>query len=162
MIPRQPRADEAFWRRKRLEDLSDAEWEQICDGCGRCCLHKVEDAGSGRVYFTDLACHLFDTVTCRCSDYAHRLDRVPTCWRITPALARRLRWLPHSCAYRRLARGEDLPAWHPLVSGTADSIHTAGVSVRGLTTPWHRPSVRRLKRHVRWDGEWHEVKGRRR
>lgn len=158
MTPRRRHQDAPFWRRKGLEDLSEAEWERICDGCGRCCLHKVEDAGSGRVYFTDLACHLLDTATCRCSDYGRRLERVPTCWRITPALARRLRWLPHSCAYRRLARGEDLPAWHPLVSGTAASVHAAGVSVRGQAAPCRRPGVGRLKRHVRWDGGWNEVK----
>ena len=158
MNQRGHRRDAPFWRRKRLEDLSDAEWERICDGCGRCCLHKVEDADSGRVYFTDLACHLLDTATCRCSDYRHRLDRVPTCRRITPALAHRLRWLPHTCAYRRLARNEDLASWHPLVSGSADSVHAAGISVRGRATPWRRPGVRRLKRHVRWDRGWNEVK----
>lgn len=148
---------EAFWRRKALEGLSDREWERLCDGCGRCCLFKIEDADTGQILFTDLACPLFDVVRCCCTDYAHRFERMPTCWRITPVLARRLRWLPRSCAYRRLAHGEDLPSWHPLLSGSADSVHLAGISVRGQVRPWRRPSVRRLLRHVRWDANWRDV-----
>jgi uncharacterized protein len=120
-----------FWKRKALEELNTAEWESLCDGCGRCCLVKLEDADSGEIHFTDIACKLFDTGTCRCADYAHRGRRVRDCIKLTPAKVRTLSWLPPSCAYRLVAEGRDLAWWHPLVSGSATSVHEAGVSVQG-------------------------------
>ncbi len=119
-----------FWKHKTLEELNPAEWESLCDGCGRCCLVKLEDADSGAVYFTDIGCRLFDPHTCRCTDYAHRQKKVHDCIRLTPAKVRSLGWLPPTCAYRLVAEGRDLPWWHPLISGTRSSVHEAGVSVR--------------------------------
>jgi len=120
-----------FWKQKALEDLSPAEWESLCDGCGRCCLVKLEDEDSGEIHFTDITCQLFNAGTCRCADYPHRGRRVRDCIKLTPAKVRTLSWLPPSCAYRLVAEGRDLAWWHPLVSGSPMSVHEAGVSVQG-------------------------------
>jgi len=121
-----------FWRRKSLREMSDSEWESLCDGCGRCCLVKLEDEDdASRTYFTDVGCRLLDGETCRCRDYAHRTSVVKDCVRLTPRNVGRIVWLPSSCAYRRLAEGKDLLWWHPLVSGDPETVHLAGVSVRG-------------------------------
>jgi len=122
---------EPFWRTKTLEEMSLAEWESLCDGCGRCCLVKLEDDDTGEIHFTDIGCRLLDGKTCRCLDYRRRHRRVPDCVKLTPAAVRELGWLPVTCAYRLVAEGRDLPKWHPLVSGSPDSVHEAGVSVRG-------------------------------
>jgi uncharacterized cysteine cluster protein YcgN (CxxCxxCC family) len=125
-------ADERpFWKQKTLEELNPAEWESLCDGCGRCCLVKLEDEESGKIHFTDIACKLFNPSTCRCADYAHRRRRVHDCIKLSPAKVRTLGWLPPSCAYRLIAEGRDLACWHPLVSGSPTSVHEAGVSARG-------------------------------
>ena len=122
---------EPFWRGRALADFTKAEWESLCDGCGRCCLVKLEDEDTGEIHFTDVGCRLFDPKTARCSDYGHRSRRVKDCIRLTPDTAAALSWLPPTCAYRRLAHGEDLPDWHPLISGRSDSVIEAGVSVVG-------------------------------
>jgi uncharacterized cysteine cluster protein YcgN (CxxCxxCC family) len=122
---------EPFWRRKSLAEMTGTEWESLCDGCGRCCLNKLEDEDSGKIYFTDVACRLLDAETCRCGDYAARNAKVPDCVRLTPQNVARLPWLPPTCGYRLVAEGRDLYWWHPLVSGDPESVHAAGVSVRG-------------------------------
>jgi uncharacterized cysteine cluster protein YcgN (CxxCxxCC family) len=120
-----------FWKTKSLEEMSDAEWESLCDGCARCCLEKLEDEDTGKIYFTHVSCKLLDAGLCACKDYSHRSELVSDCVRLTPSNVRTLNWLPPSCAYRMVAEGRDLYWWHPLVSGDPDTVHQAGVSVRG-------------------------------
>jgi uncharacterized protein len=120
-----------FWQRKSLEEMTDSEWESLCDGCGKCCLNKLEEEGTDRTFYTDVGCRLLDGQTCRCRDYDHRLEKVDDCVRLTPETLKAITWLPPSCAYVLLAEGKDLYWWHPLVSGDPTTVHTAGVSVRG-------------------------------
>lgn len=119
-----------FWERP-LATLDKAEWEALCDGCGQCCLHKVEDEDSGAVYRTNVACRLLDIESGRCCDYRNRKRLVPDCLQLTPKTLSRFTWLPETCAYRRRAAGQPLPEWHYLVSGDREAVHRAGASVRG-------------------------------
>jgi len=121
-----------FWERKTLAEMTRSEWESLCDGCGRCCLHKLEDADTGEIHYTNVACRLLDLTTCRCRDYARRFALVDDCEALSPDNIASLGWLPATCAYRRLAEGHSLPSWHPLVSGDPDSVHRAGISVAAL------------------------------
>jgi uncharacterized cysteine cluster protein YcgN (CxxCxxCC family) len=120
-----------FWQVKTLEEMTGPEWESLCDGCARCCMVKLEDVDTGEIHFTDIGCKLLDGETCRCRDYRRRQSRVPDCVKLTPKAVRSLSWLPVTCAYRVLAEGRDLAWWHPLVSGTPDTVRLAGVSVSG-------------------------------
>lgn len=122
----------AFWREKSLEEMTSEEWESLCDGCGRCCLVKLEDEDTGKCYLTRLACSLLDIGSCRCSDYPNRKAKMSDCVSITPEAARTLSWLPATCGYRLVAQGRDLYWWHPLISGTPDTVHLAGISVREI------------------------------
>lgn len=119
-----------FWERP-LAELSREEWEALCDGCGRCCLHKIEDADTGEIEDTNVACKLLDTQTARCRDYRHRKAFVPDCLRLTLKIVGTVSWLPESCAYRRRAADEPLPEWHPLLTGDPESVMRAGASVAG-------------------------------
>ena len=122
-----------FWETKRLDQMDRAEWESLCDGCGKCCLHKLEDEETGELVPTNVACKLLDRRSGQCSDYRRRRMFVPECVRLTPAKVAALDWLPSTCAYRLLAEGQPLADWHPLVSGDPESVHRAGISVRGWT-----------------------------
>ena len=127
-----------FWQRKHLDQMTRVEWESLCDGCGRCCLIKLEDADTGDIAYTDIACRLLDLGTCRCSDYPNRQRQVPDCVMLTMEKIDKLQWMPSTCAYRLIAEGKDLAWWHPLVSGDPETIHQAGVSVRNRSVPEDR------------------------
>jgi hypothetical protein len=127
-------ATKPFWETKTLAELSVDEWESLCDGCGRCCLRKLEDEETGEVAYTDVACRLLDCETCRCRRYGERLSLVDDCIGLTPGDEAQLAWMPSTCAYRLVAAGKPLPDWHPLVSGCAETVHAAGISVRGRCT----------------------------
>jgi len=120
----------AFWREKSLAQMTPMEWESLCDGCGKCCLHKIREP-SGVLKATNVACRLLDTASCRCTNYPRRKDLMPDCVVLTPATVGTIDWLPSTCAYRLLDEGKDLPDWHPLVSGKSSSVHKAGISVSG-------------------------------
>ena len=109
------------------------EWEALCDGCARCCLYKLEDEDTGEIYYTNVICRLLDTHRCRCTAYEERTRLMPTCLALNADLVKELRWMPKTCAYRLLAEGQELAAWHPLVSGNPNSVHEAGISVRWRT-----------------------------
>ena len=144
----------SFWKTKTLEQMSDSEWESLCDGCGRCCLEKLEEEGTGRIFFTDVACRLLDGEKCACKDYPNRSAKVPDCVRLTVANVHELPWLPPSCGYRLIAEGRDLYWWHPLVSGDPNTVHDAGVSVRGRISASEADiPVAELEDHiVKWPG----------
>ena len=148
--------DPPFWKTKTLAEMTRAEWESLCDGCGRCCLNKLEDEDTGKFLYTRAACKLLDLGTCQCTDYANRAARVPDCVTLTPDNIGSLGWLPRTCAYRLLDEGKPLAWWHPLVSGRAETVREAGISVveeayseDGLTVDdlvdhiWRLPKARR-------------------
>ena len=129
------RAEQPFWKTKTLVEMTDGEWESLCDGCGLCCLNKLEDWETGEIAWTSIRCQLLDGESCRCSDYDNRQATVPDCIRLTPQSVEEISWLPPTCGYRLIRDGEDLYWWHPLVSGDPDTVHQAGISARGRTVP---------------------------
>jgi uncharacterized cysteine cluster protein YcgN (CxxCxxCC family) len=122
-----------FWKTKTLAEMTDPEWESLCDGCGLCCLNKLEDWDTGEIAWTSIRCVLLDVESCRCSDYENRQATVPDCIRLTVESVAKISWLPPTCGYRLIRDGEDLYWWHPLVSGDPDTVHQAGISARGRT-----------------------------
>jgi uncharacterized cysteine cluster protein YcgN (CxxCxxCC family) len=137
---------EPFWKTKSLEQMTREEWESLCDGCGRCCLHKL------RHEETNELCRLLDLDSCRCTDYPRRQRRVPDCVSLTPEALKEIDWLPPSCAYRRVRDGKGLAWWHPLVSGDPETVHQAGVSVRGRAISERRAGA--LEDHIAaWPGK---------
>lgn len=142
---------ERFWEHYSLAELSGAEWEALCDGCGRCCLHKLEYEDTGELDYTRVACKLLDLSTAQCSDYANRKKQVPDCVQLTPANVAELTWLPPTCAYRRLHEGRGLPRWHPLLTGDPSSVKKAKISVIGRVLPETAVNEDELDEHViRW------------
>jgi uncharacterized cysteine cluster protein YcgN (CxxCxxCC family) len=123
--------EQPFWRTKSLDEMSQNEWESLCDGCGKCCLNKLEDETTGKIKFTNVACRLLDTELCQCASYKDRNRFVPDCRILNPRVVRKLQWLPSTCAYRLVDQGKDLYWWHPLVSNNSESVHQAKMSVRG-------------------------------
>lgn len=126
------KVEQPWWEAKPLVQMSGEEWESLCDGCGKCCLVKLQDAQSERIYFTDVACKLLDCSTGRCRDYANRSTHVPDCVRLSPSNLDDLEWMPPDCAYRRLYEDKPLPGWHPLVTGNPDSTNASGAGVAGM------------------------------
>jgi uncharacterized cysteine cluster protein YcgN (CxxCxxCC family) len=145
-----------FWRRKAMKDMTQAEWESLCDGCGRCCLNKLIEEGTDRTFYTDVGCRLLDGQTCRCKDYKNRSRLVDDCVQLTPRNINRISWLPPTCAYRLIADGHELYWWHPLVSGDAETVHQAGISVRGKVGADERDVPdHKLEDHiVSWPLKW--------
>ncbi|PAV02276.1 hypothetical protein CBG25_11855 [Arsenophonus sp. ENCA] len=123
---------QSFWQRKTLEQMTDEEWESLCDGCGQCCMHKLLDADTDEIYFTNVACDQLDLKSCQCKNYAKRFRYEPDCIKLTRDNLTTFRWLPNTCAYRLIAEGKPLPAWHPLKTGSKLAMHQAKISVRHI------------------------------
>lgn len=145
-----------FWRTKKMSEMSDREWESLCDGCGRCCLNKLTDEDTNEIVYTDVGCTLLDGHACRCSDYKNRQKKVSDCVRLTWRNVKRLSWLPPTCGYRLVANGQDLAWWHPLVSGSPDTVHEAGISVRDRVSAYEDtvPDDELVNYIVKWPGKW--------
>ena len=137
-----------FWKTISLDELTTEQWESLCDGCGQCCLVKLEDADSGDVFYTDVVCYLLDQDVCRCGDYKHRCILVADCVKLTPDNLQDLSWMPVDCAYRRLAEGRELAWWHPLVSGSSATVHESGASVKGKAICETEVDINDLEEHI--------------
>jgi len=144
-----------FWKKKTLSQMSEQEWESLCDGCGKCCLNKLEDWETGEIYWTDIGCELLNCETCQCSDYENRFHKVPDCIGLTPKHIQTLGWLPPTCAYRLVFEGQDLYWWHHLLSGSRQTVHEAGMSVKGRVQPDEGFSPEEYENHlVEWPMEF--------
>ena len=138
-----------FWLGKQLEDFSPAEWEALCDGCGQCCLYKLDDHKNSGVLFTNVACRFLDLDTCQCIAYPTRKSAMRTCVRLTPEKVSEIDWLPPTCAYRLILEGKPLPDWHPLISGDPESVHRAGISVKSRAISEDKINIVDLKKYVK-------------
>lgn len=136
-----------YWEEKSLKEMTRKEWEDLCDGCGKCCLNKIEDEDTGDIFFTNVGCKLFESRTCKCSNYNNRKKLVADCQILTPKKVNSLTWLPSSCSYRRVNEGKGLPDWHHLVSGSKSTIHRAGASLKGKIV-LNEQNVKDLEDHV--------------
>ena len=141
-----------FWKTKSLNELSHEEWESLCDGCGKCCVLKLEDVDTENVYYTDVACKMLDCKTGRCRDYALREQHVPDCIMLTPETIEQLAWMPKTCAYRLVSEGQNLPDWHPLRTGNTNTVMRAGHSVAGQVFPEGSIEEEDMADHIKdWD-----------
>lgn len=145
-----------FWKRKTMREMTHEEWESLCDGCGRCCLNKLIEEDTGKLYYTDVGCRLLDGETCRCKDYKNRAAKVHDCVTLTTRNINRIDWLPPTCAYKLVAAGKDLYWWHPLVSGDPETVHQAGVSIRGKMSATEKtvPDDKLDEYIVSWPMKW--------
>lgn len=139
--------DNPFWKTVPMKEMSQDQWESLCDRCGRCCLHKLEDEDSGELVFTNVVCRMYDMKACECSDYKNRKKHVPECLQLTPDFVP-VDWLPETCAYRLIEEGKDLPTWHPLVSGDKRSLAAAGFSLKGKILPEDWVDEEDLEEHI--------------
>lgn len=137
-----------YWESKPLAEMNTQEWESLCDGCGRCCLNKLEDEDTGEIYFTNVSCKMFDIDACRCTDYENRQARMPDCMLLSVDNTAALEVMPSTCAYRLLQLGESLPEWHPLISGDANSVDEAGISVAGKVVSEEYIHYEQLPEHL--------------
>lgn len=137
-----------FWQFKSLQQMTEQEWESLCDGCARCCLMKLEDEDTAEVHYTNVSCRLLNTETCQCVDYPHRLSEVPECLDIRKMKQSEYQWLPASCAYRRLSEGKPLAEWHPLISGRQVTVKEAGLSVAGFAISEEYVHTEQLEQHI--------------
>ncbi len=142
-----------FWKTKTLGEMSRSEWESLCDGCGRCCLVKLEEEDTGEIHITRLACAMLNVGSCRCKDYENRFAKMPDCVSIDVEKAKELPWLPGTCAYRLVAEGRDLSWWHPLVSGSPETVHQAGISVRSFAMSEKRVKEENYWRYIIAEGD---------
>ncbi len=137
-----------FWKYKPFAEMTHEEWESLCDGCALCCLFKLEDEDTGEIYYTSVACRFLAMHRCECKIYPERSQRVPTCVVLTPDNVGKIPWMPPTCAYRLLAEGKDLPWWHPLVSGSKETVHTAGKSARSRAISERGVDLDKLENYV--------------
>jgi uncharacterized protein len=143
-----------FWEKKSLLEMTRREWELLCDGCGRCCLEKLKDQKTGKIYYTNLACKHLDLFTCRCKIYSKRTLQMSDCEWLIPAKIKKYRWLPKSCAYRLIHEGKDLAWWHPLISGDPETIHREGISIRGKAIWSIGIPEAEFEKHIISNGIW--------
>jgi uncharacterized cysteine cluster protein YcgN (CxxCxxCC family) len=137
-----------FWKTKKLHELTESEWEALCDGCAKCCVHKLEDEDTGKVYYTCVACRMLDVNTCRCTDYPNRHELVPDCAVLSPDKPEHFQWMPETCAYRLMHEGKPLPDWHPLITGNPASVHEHGASARKKLIPEFLADETDLEKYV--------------
>ena len=138
--------DQPFWQTKRLDQMNDAEWESLCDGCGQCCLNKLQDADTDEIYFTNVACNQLNIKTCQCRNYERRFEYEEDCIKLTRGNLTTFNWLPRTCAYRLLGEGKTLPAWHPLIAGSKKAMHAQRISVRYIAV--RESEVRDWEEHI--------------
>lgn len=137
-----------FWETKKLHELNRSEWEALCDGCAKCCVHKLEDDRTGRIHYTCVACRLLDVNTCRCTNYTNRHELVPECAVLSIKHPEHFDWMPETCAYRLLYEGKPLPEWHPLITGNPATVHEHGASARKKLIPEFLADEKHLEKYI--------------
>jgi uncharacterized protein len=144
----------SFWKKKSFFEMTRREWESLCDGCGRCCLEKLKDPRTGKVYYTNLACMHLDLFTCRCKIYSERTQLVSDCEWLVPSKIKKYGWLPKSCAYRLIVEGKELAWWHPLISGDSETVHSEGISIRGKAVSSVGIPEEEFEKYITSNGIW--------